>query len=97
MRFKPYTAEQYNRVAAFMDAHLVERKGCHVEVEDVLRMYVQVSGDVHTPYKAFLAVMRKCKGRFVYRNGHSSLYKDHVLSLTPAEPPLAPLNMEEQA
>ena len=87
MLFCKYTRQQYRDVTDFMNKHLAVSKGSYVAVDEILRMFVHVTGEVHVTFKCFIAILQKAKGGFVYVNGHDSVYIDHTLSLAPILPP----------
>jgi hypothetical protein len=89
------TTKVTNETADFFELHLLHMQNNYVSVLDLMRHYVQASGNVKIPYKTFLSLVRKAKAPFLLKYDKEYLFIDHACTPAPPHPVHASLGRLE--
>ena len=73
-------------VSLFIQQHLEHKPHSYVAVEDLMRSFVQFSGDVRLDYRGFLKMVKLAKEEYIIKYKEDYLIVDHVCNPPPVPP-----------
>lgn len=76
---KRFSKPQSDLVSGFLSGYVTTSEGRYTTIDDLLRVFVQVTKNVRLEYHTFLKLMKHLKPRYVYKNKDDYIIVDHVV------------------